>query len=95
MNERWPSSESLANYPTPMRGDPRLHHEIAWFATDDDRALGILILDKVDRDFGWVVLEKIDGAYHCTDSDVSLPTPEAAERALHEAMLRTKESNQC
>ena len=51
--------KTLANfkgYPVPWRGHPMLHQEIGWYATDDDRVLGVLIRDKVDDDYSWVLL---------------------------------------
>ncbi len=37
-----------SSYNIPMSGDPRLHHELMWYATDDD------------KDYSWVVLTEND-----------------------------------
>jgi hypothetical protein len=41
---------------------PALHETLAWFATADVRLLGALIRDRVDNDYGWVVLARNDTA---------------------------------
>jgi hypothetical protein len=48
--------ENLDAYRTGMRGSPRLHEEMAWYATEDDRVLGIIVRNRIDDDYGWVVL---------------------------------------
>jgi large subunit ribosomal protein L30 len=30
--------------------------DIEWYATPDERLIGILVRDRIDRDFGWVIL---------------------------------------
>jgi hypothetical protein len=37
-------------------GDPALHDNLAYYATDDDSVLGVVIRDRIDNDFAWVVL---------------------------------------
>jgi hypothetical protein len=44
-----------SHYNIPASGDPRLHRELTWYATDDDAVLGVVILDLVDKDYSWVV----------------------------------------
>ena len=34
---------NLDGYNVPMRGNPSLHEEQAWYATEDDRVLGIVV----------------------------------------------------
>jgi hypothetical protein len=75
----------LVGYNVPQ-GDPLCHKQIAWFAREDDRALGVVILDRIDHDFSWVALEKTDGAWQAADVGASLATQDAATTALHEAM---------
>jgi hypothetical protein len=70
---------------------PALHakmcRELEWYATDDGRLLGSVVLDKIDRDFSWVVLCRDDrGKYRATAYDTSLPSQDAARRALSAAM---------
>ena len=76
------------SYPIPMAGDPRLHRNIQWYATEDNRVLGVVVLDLVDLDFSWVVLTENDQGPGFTAIDLghSLPTVPEATRALHQAM---------
>ena len=71
-------------------GDPNLHHELEWYATDDDQVLGAVILDQIDRDFSWVVLTQNEQGpgYTCIDLGHSLPSIEIARTKLHAAMER-------
>jgi hypothetical protein len=68
---------------------PQLHQELSWFATDDNCVLGVVTLDHVDHDFGWVVLTQNEQGpgFTAIDLGISLPTGAAATQALHEAML--------
>lgn len=87
-------------YFIPMSGDPRLHRELQWYATQDDAVLGVLILDLVDLDFSWVVLTQNNandappGAYSGIDLDHSLPSREAATQALHTAMTQAAQQQE-
>jgi hypothetical protein len=68
-------------------GHPLLHEELSWWATADDRVLGVLIRDKIDDDYSWVVLTRRPGeVFRAVDFAVSMPSPEAAAAALHAAM---------
>ena len=53
---RWRRS----HYNIPLSGDPRLHRELMWYATEDNAVLGVVILDLVDKDYSWVVLTEND-----------------------------------
>lgn len=79
-----------SKYHIPNSGHPLLHQELAWYATDDDAVLGVIILDLVDHDFSWVVLTENDQGpgYTAIDLETSLPTMAAATAALHTAMER-------
>jgi len=88
------SLPNLDGFLTPV-GAPALHDERAWYATDDNTVLGIIVRDRIDNDFGFVVLaqdtvltEAPSGGYGCVDSAVSHPTIDAAIIALHDAMRR-------
>lgn len=73
----------------PLSGDPCLHEELAWYATDDDSILGVVIRDRVDHDYSWVVLTQTSGrGYSAIDGDASLPSQDVAREALHVAMER-------
>lgn len=65
-----------------------LHRELAWYATDDDTVLGVVVLDLAYQDYSWFVLTQSDRvlSYTATDMDQSLPTEEDATAALHDAM---------
>jgi hypothetical protein len=71
-----------SDYIIPMSGSRRLHHELAWFATDDDLVLGALIRDKVDNDFSWVVLIDQGAGYACVESGTDHPTVSSAKDKL-------------
>ena len=53
-----------------MSGDPRLHRELMWYATEDDAVLGVVILDLVDKDYSWVVLTENDQGPGYTATDM-------------------------
>ena len=76
-------------YHIPKTGLPILHRNMTWYATDDDRVLGAVVLDLADNDFGWVVLTQNDQGpgYTAVDLGTSLPTQQLATENLHAAML--------
>ncbi|MBR0694276.1 hypothetical protein [Bradyrhizobium lablabi] len=59
------------------------YRDLAWFATDDDAVLGVVVLDLIDHDFGWVALRQNDQGpgYTAVNLGVSLPTIAAATQA--------------
>jgi hypothetical protein len=82
-------------YHIPQQGSPLLHQNLAWYATDDDRLLGVVIRDLVDNDFSWVILAD-DGSgqqpgYRCIDMGINSKTQEEATAKLHEMMERQRE----
>jgi hypothetical protein len=83
-------SVQKASYTIPWTGDPRLHEEIMWYATSDDLVLGVVIRDRVDNDFGWVVLTKDAGVFRGIDVQTSRPTVEIATKELHNAMHKAR-----
>ena len=76
-----------SRYSIPIFGDPRLH-EVAWYATEDDAVLGVVILDMVDLGYSWIALTQSDQppGYTATDMGSLLPTEDDATAALHDAM---------
>jgi len=72
-----------------MTGNPVLHQNLSWFATGNDKVLGVVLKDKIDNDFSWVVLTQNEDApaYTCIDMDASLPTLGDAVTILHQKML--------
>ena len=82
-------------YHIAARGSIWLHQNLAWFATEDDAVLGVVVLDKVDNDFSWVVMtENNQGpGFTAIDMGVSLPTEGAATQALLNAMQHADRSH--
>ena len=76
--------KSRYNIPT----SATLHRELAWYATEDDAVLGVVILDMAYKDYSWAALTQGDQAtgYMTVDVGQSLPTEEDATAALHDAM---------
>jgi hypothetical protein len=86
------------NYRIPLQGVPSLHRSLQWYATADDRVLGVVVLDLVDHDFSWVVLSEepqddvLDGTgYRAVNLACSLPSQSAARQQLHKTMLEEHE----
>lgn len=67
----------------------QVYNELAWYATDDNRAIGVVMEDRADRDFSWVVLTENDQGpgFTAIDINVSIPTMEEAKAQLHAALL--------
>jgi hypothetical protein len=95
------SCYGFRDYGIPWRGHPALHEEIAWFATADDRVFGVVLRDKIDNDFSWVLLahtalvgrgevgdEISASGFRSVKLRVSRPTRSAATAELHAAMLQ-------
>lgn len=63
--------------------------EHEWYADQDENVLGIVLNDKIDRDWSYVVLGRDELArFSAIDQDVSLPTADKARAALHTKMLQ-------
>lgn len=61
--------------------------ELAWFEHDSAPLLGILILDRVDGDFGGIVIGKDEiGCFRCVDVVGWHSSPEIGEMRLLEAL---------
>jgi hypothetical protein len=66
-----------------------LIQEAAWFASDDERLLGLVVWDRLDHDFGWVVLGRDRRArFRAIGQDASLPSFDAARMAVRAALVR-------
>jgi hypothetical protein len=76
------------SYAVPWAARSFFHEELGWYATADDRVLGVVVRDKHDADFGWIVLMRNpgDGLFRALDLKVSLPSEEEAAWALWTAM---------
>jgi len=76
-----------ASYPVPHEGNPMLHEEIMWYATDNDEVIGAVIRDKIDNDYGWIILTRgPGGAFRCVDVVCSFANVHAATQNLHKMM---------
>jgi len=61
-------------------------NEVEWFSDDDERVLGIVVIDNTDQDWSWMVLGRDEaGLFRAIDLGVSIPTREEAR-----ALLMTK-----
>jgi hypothetical protein len=65
------------------------HRELAWYAVEGDRVVGVVVEDKHDHDFGWVALMRDPGGvFRAIDLKASLPSEAAATAALHQALRK-------
>jgi hypothetical protein len=61
--------------------------EIEWYATPDERLLGMLARDRIDGDFSWVILGRDEGLrFRAIDVNSSLTSPNDARQQLFERM---------
>jgi len=78
------------HYDVRRGGHPKVHINLAWYATDDDSVLGVVIFDRVDHDFGWVIMrENVEGqgpGFTAVNLGHSHSTVEAATKRLHAEM---------
>jgi hypothetical protein len=65
-------------------GDALLHRNLEFYEHEGGRAIGAVVLDLVDHDFGWVMPERHRGrrGFWVEDVVVSLPTREKARESL-------------
>jgi hypothetical protein len=76
-----------AAYDVPWNGHPLCHEELSWWATADDRVLGVVIRDKIDDDFSWVILMRHPGGvFRAVDLATNMPSTEVAADAPYAAM---------
>jgi hypothetical protein len=66
-----------------------------WYATGDDRVLGVVIRDRIDNDFGWVVLMRDRLVFRGVDVQTSRLTAELATEELHRAMRKLAGEGSC
>lgn len=75
----------------PVRGPmaPLVGSEQEWYADARKNVLGILVLDRIDSDWSWVVLGRDQrGKFRAIDADVSVEDRDAARDALLERLLK-------
>ena len=78
--------EALAGY-TRLPAIVMIIQEAAWFATADERLLGLVTWDRFDHDFGWVVLGRDQrGRFRAIDQDVSLASFDESRQRLEGAL---------
>jgi hypothetical protein len=69
----------------PMTGD--LIKELEWYSDESERVLGVLTLDLVDDDFGYILLSRDEvDRYRCIDVETSLIDVDLARNRLKEAL---------
>jgi hypothetical protein len=67
----------------------KLYEELMWFATADDRLLGMILRDKMDADYSWLVFARSrQNQYRAIDLGVSVATLAIAEHKLADALER-------
>jgi hypothetical protein len=59
-----------------------LHEELAWFASDDGERIGVLIRDRVDHDYSWVLMKRDAGEWRAVDLAASIPDIDTARTQL-------------
>lgn len=66
-----------------------ISREFAWYASHDERVLGVLLLDLVDNDYTWLVMGRDEALrYRACDLECSLETQDEAYSRLMDAMAR-------
>lgn len=66
--------------------------EAAWFATRDERLLGVVTWDRIDHDFGWVLLGRDRRLrFRAIAADASLPTISDGQDELAKALAAHKQ----
>jgi HJR/Mrr/RecB family endonuclease len=67
--------------------------EQKWFSNDDDSLLGIILLDKTDSDWNYVILSKDeDQRYRAIETKVSFASIEKAEESLTNSIITITKS---
>ncbi len=64
-----------------------ISHELSWWSDLDGDVIGAVVLDKIDSDYGWVMLARdLVGRFRCIDVDTSLASERLATARLRIAM---------
>jgi hypothetical protein len=75
----------------PMQGSPDLHRNLEWYATEDNKTLGVIVLDLIDNDYGWLTLKEDPEqglGYTFDNCKTSMETQAEAREALHKVMTK-------
>lgn len=67
-----------------------IYDELSWMANQNRSAVGLVLRDKYDQDFGWVLFVREPAGYVTTDMGHSLPSATAAVDALREKVNASK-----
>lgn len=64
-----------------------LAEEVSWFADDEARLLGTVLIDKIDKDWSYIILAlESDGVYRYADGKVSVEDQEECEDELKDSI---------
>ena len=64
--------------------------ELSWWADLEERVIGVVFRDRVDNDYGWMLLARDRaGRFRWTKGDASIPTIPRATEALRETVAQT------
>jgi HJR/Mrr/RecB family endonuclease len=75
--------EFYSNNIVKLEGASMFGQEIKWFKESDNNLLGILIADKIDKDWVYIILAKeTNGEYRAVEVEASLLTESFAENQL-------------
>lgn len=65
--------------------------EFRWFSDDEEKILGILLIDKIDKDWSYVILaQEEDGEYRFSDGEVSIISEAHAAESLIKKMQKIR-----
>jgi hypothetical protein len=79
--------EALAGY-TRIPSIVLVVQELDWFATEDERLLGIVTWDRIDHDFGWLILARDERLrFRAVDVNCSLASAEQSRDELKNRMV--------
>lgn len=69
-----------------------IHHvaeEVSWWSAADDRLIAVVVHDRIDDDYGWIILARDRiGRFRAVLLDTSLPSAFRAEEALRLELAR-------
>lgn len=61
--------------------------EVSWFADDEAKLLGTVLIDKIDKDWNYIILAlESDGVYRYADGKVSVEYQEECEEELEDSI---------
>lgn len=84
------SALSLAQFdayrPFRTAGVGQISTELEWHERDDRKVIGVVFVDKIDHDFGWVAFTDNGNGFRAADVGASVETRADARDALIAAM---------